>query len=460
MVTIAHIQKLARIQRTVRWLAAVPLLAACTTDTVPLGGGNVSQRLELGSRCGESPVLDATVRAQSQADLDALAGCEEIAGDLIVQVFEGADLRPLSALRVVGGSFQLGAGPDFGNDAVDEEVASALQAQFDRGIEAGYLPSLEGLESLERTGNLEVSFVTAPSLAVFANLRNIGSHDDASLAGRLTLLNNPNLTDLQGLTQVRGLLDLVLVDNPALEDLEGIVLSEGTRNINILGSPLLTELGELAPVFNLNTLYLVGLGIRNLDELQNLRALGYLEVGENPELENVDGLAQLSNASSLSFELNPKLLRLPAFVDLYSVGSLRALNNAELVSIDLDLPLPIAGGEVVQGEDLETGPSVIEIAANGKLQSISLAAGLTKVQHLAIYDNPSLASIDLGSLRRLDKLSIQDNERLAQIDLGDLQTVDSLAVIDNPLLSSVELGNVRTFESVLSGNAAEPAPVP
>ena len=136
-------------QRSGRWFLLLPWLAACTSDTVDLGGAEATEGLGRGSRCTDSAVIGEAVLATNQAELDALAGCEEITGDLVVDVFDGADLRPLASLRAVGGTFTLGAYPrPEGSEFWDFYQSRALKEQVDQIVAAGYLPSLEGVEAL------------------------------------------------------------------------------------------------------------------------------------------------------------------------------------------------------------------------------------------------------------------------------------------------------------------------
>src|SRR5688572_22214317 len=50
------------------------------------------------SRCATSPSLPGPLTVADQRELDALAGCETIDGDLSIAPFDGADLRPLGSL--------------------------------------------------------------------------------------------------------------------------------------------------------------------------------------------------------------------------------------------------------------------------------------------------------------------------------------------------------------------------
>lgn len=440
--------------------ALISTLAACTSDTVDLGGGSTTrQTLQQGSRCIESPIVQGDALVTTQSDLDALGGCEEIAGDLIIDVFANASLSPLAALRAVGGSLRLGAFPQpAGSETWEPEQHLALRAEVDAIIADGYLPSLAGVESLQRVGNLEIHYVDAPSLTTFESLTSVNTHHDSALAGRL-IIQDCALVNLDGLENVSGISDVILVDNPALEDIGSLTLSPSLMNVNILNSPQLTELSALAPITRLNTLYLVNLGIVNLDDLTNLSQVEIaINLQENPKLANADRLGQLYFIGDLSVTGNPVLATLPPLANLSTINSLTILDNAELTTIAIDLPARPEEYSV-QGTPIPGMTHFYDIGDNPKLEIISLAKGLERAQHVAIYDNPALSRIDLGTLTSLDRLSIDDNASLTTVQLGALTTVDSLSVTNNPLLPIDRFGGLRTFEAILSDNAA-PAAAP
>jgi hypothetical protein len=442
-------------------LISIAILSACSSDAVNLGGGDMPQITPRGSRCRESTVIDEAVRVTNAGELADLAGCEEIRGGLVIEVFEAAnDLSPLAALRVIDGGLQIGAFPDRGNEIWDEAERGELRDQFNRGIEDGYFESLEGLDSLEQVGSLAIAHVEVASLAALSNLRSVSVNTDTRAAGMLDLQFNPNLRSLDGLENVGGIQHLIVNENRSLAELSGIQLGPILSNVNILGSPLLETLDELSLVEYLNTLYLVDLGIRNLDELVSLRQVEFgINLAENAELEQVDALAPLWSAGSVNVRDNPKLARLPAFPDLSTVDAFRVVGNAELAAIALGLPLSI-GGPVLRGDPVEPFPRIFEIGENPKLQSVSLSAGLENAQYVAIHENAILGSVDLGSLRHLDTLSITGNPTLGLVAASALETVDWLSIVDNPLLPTAALEMVRTFEAEFSGNAPVPAPTP
>lgn len=435
-------------------VGGLSLVAAlgCADDTVNLGGGSVSQQIQRGARCQESPIVEGTVRVTSQSDMAQLAGCEEIGGDLLVEIFADADLSPLTSLRVIGGMLELGAYPDLG-EGVSSEDLDAIDAQRDEAMAAGYLPSLTGLEGLEQAASVVISHVAAQDLRPLRSLRRLTGRSDWEPG--TVIIERTRLRDLNGLENIEGIQALSLVDNADLESLAGVVLEQFPRSVEILGSPNITSLPELGVLAYVDRLQLSGLGIVNLDSIRGLYSVeDALVLRDNRALQNVDRLSSVT-AGALVVEGNPVLASIPALEQMLWLESFSASDNDALESITLELPEHGAGPDVVQSESIVDPIKVIDIGRNPKLTRVSLAAGLEEARFLAIYENPSLESISLGTLTGLEELRIVENANLDAVDLGALETVQSLTVTDNPSLDTTGLAALRTFETRLEGNAGE-----
>jgi hypothetical protein len=427
-------------------LALVGSLAACSNDVVDLGGGTLAQDILYGSRCAESPIVEGEVVVTNQAELDALLGCEEIRGGLQVSVFEDADLAPLAKLRAVDGNFILGGSPHLPTE------------QYQAIVQAGWLTSLAGVESLERVGNFIILDVGAPNLNAFESLRLVGGNVDGVLSGALSISWAPNLVDLTGLENVRGFRALDISANLSLQSLDGLQLPTTIDRLTLQSNPLLSDIDALLPLTSVLDVFISNTGITSADGLANLRVVSLgLALSNNPELTNADALGNLEGVDYLVFEDCPKLERLPELSNLYGINGFKAMRNASLQAISLNFPKR-SSSNYVDGNDVPTAASVIEIGDNEQLESITFEAGFDAVEVLSAYRNASLTRIDLGSLQRLDHLEVRANPLLDEVALGALQTVDVLSVMENPLLSTAELRNVRTFESFFLANADDPPP--
>lgn len=443
------------IMRSPGLFAILVALGACTDETVNLGGGRVGQQIQRGERCAESNIVAESLRITNQSELEALAGCEEIDGDLRVELFSGADLGPLASLRVIRGLIELGAWPDLGDGAGSEEYQLILDER-ERVVAEGYLPSLAGLEALEQVAALTFYGIAAEDLAPLQSLRQLFGRSTGAPTG-LVSIGSTRLRSLHGLENLEGAVYVGLADNAELESLAGFAFDELSIDIAVIGSPRVTSLAELSSLTVLRSLELFELGIGDLNDLTNLYAVeDGLDLVGNPNLIDVDRLADMS-LGSLRIEDNALLESVPPLGASVWLDAFVAIDNPALRSIQVDLPGHGMGPATVRRQSLTDPIGVVEIGYNENLTSVSLAAGLEQGRVLAIYENPSLARLSLGTLERLDELRIEENPSLGSVELGALRTVQSLSVTDNPSLDTTGLGAVRTFETLLDGNASDAA---
>jgi hypothetical protein len=462
--------------RTPVYSAGGALLCAlslgCTSDAVDLGGGVVTQELSSGSRCAESPIIDDNVLVTSQEELAALEGCEEIDGELNIQMFADADLTPLHELRAVASTLVLGSSAQNFLSEEDFQNAELLQAITDREspLLGTWLDSLEGLESLERVGGLMIADTGLTDLAPLAQLERIdGSASAPSLSdyspGELYLLRNPALRDLTGLEGASGVRDLELYFNEGLLSLSGFVPGPTLHFLDILDTPSLTDIDALANVTSIGGLVLSGTGLADLDALSALATIDSIDIENNPALADVSGLDNLQGSGQVVFSGNAALKALPSFSKFYYPPlTVTVTDNPELEELNLDLQLSNATFVEVGSGLHVSSTELIRVVNNAKLRSVVFAPsvgekfGLKATQVVALEKNASLTRVDFGGLQRADVLSIDENPVLSEVTLGDLANVDSLEVTDNPALDASVFAPVSTFERTSSGNAAELVP--
>lgn len=188
----------------------------------------------------------AIVEFQSQADIDAFCGCEEITGDVRI-TGDINDLTPLNGLKKIGGFLAI-----FETELTD----------------------FSGLESLAFIGT-----------DIFVG-------------------NNPLLLNLKGLENIPQLGGAFVVDgNPILESLAGTNL-QAIHNLNISGNDALIDISNLINIKELGGLSITAnKSLPNLEGLNNLVALGdgntqggnfsSLVIGGNASINNLDALSNL-----------------------------------------------------------------------------------------------------------------------------------------------------------------------
>jgi hypothetical protein len=417
------------------------LALACADGDVDLGGGLVGQNLERAPRCTESTVIDDHVSVTNQSELAALAGCEEIGGNLRIQFFEGADLSPLASLRSVGNMLELGAMPPLTlEDQAGQDAFYALQ-------EVGHIESLQGLAALESVGGLTLDAVLVEDFSELASLRSIG--------GSLTARRMHHLRNFAGLESV-VVSDIWISESRALESLAGLSFSEEPDAIVIEWVPALTNVDPLNVIREISGPFiLTGTGLSSLPEL----GLSATEIGlnQNNELVDMSGL-RFGTVVQVDVYNNPKLRSFATLDELFSIDALFVVGNDSLETLTLDFRsfLPDYQSSVARStldRQLELSASQFEIAYNASLREIRSPAMLSAVQYFSIYENASLTDVDFGALERADLLLIEDNPVLGSVTAPSLRTVDELQIIDNPQFSVAAFDSVLTFTRQISGNA-------
>jgi hypothetical protein len=450
--------------RPFRTLALVPAclaLGACSSDELSLGEGD--QPLEAGgSDCAysEDGIVVGDVTARSQEEIDALAGCEQVLGNLSVSSGSSFNLRALAALRVVGGGLTIGSGTE------QEEYTDDNDDGFDDAV--GEVSSLEGLEALEEVRSLAIERLQSADLLPLSRLRSFRAGQSARRGeirdGGIYIAGCPNLVNLSGLEGLHGWRQITLDRNAALASLDGIgTPDDEVTHVAIYDAPALRDLSALAPVLAIEELTLLNTGLESLDGL-NLEEILSLYVADNPNLVEMDALVNVHWTREWQIARNPMLDHLPELASLDGLQMLQVTENDELRSIPLyDTPGATLGFSLGgrQGNPYEqtTRPDnfrLLEIAHNPKLTQFSLPSGLARGNHVDIYANISLTELDLEDLTNVDGLSIRDNPVLASVDIDDLETVDNLAIENNPALSVAEFAEVKTFTRTLDGNADTP----
>lgn len=333
------------------------------------------------------PVVCAPEYIDTQEKLDALEGCEIVTTGLVI-AFDGADLRALHALRIA------------------EEGITV-------GIGVGQIPSLEGLENLERA-RLTLEGVQVSDLRALANLRSLApGHDEERPGAALTVADCPNLQSLEGLGQVPPLVHLTLAGNPLLTSLEPLQIAESSGALLLQNNPALTDLGALLAVKTAERIELRETALTTLDALSNLTRVDDLAIQRNALLSDISGVASLESVGSLDVSGNVALGIVPEFPRLTRVtGGITLRDNATL-------------------EAIEGFPLLTELGGDSG--------------HLDIVDNPNLTRASAWpALEFANALVIQGNARLEEIAFESLKSVNQrLVIASNPLLSPAALAPLR-----------------
>jgi hypothetical protein len=414
--------------------------AACARDSVSLGDDGQTEAFALSASCASDPFIEGDVLIASQAELAALAGCEEISGNLVIEVFDGADLGPLAALRIVGGQLTIGATPS----TSDPESTSAL-------IDAGWLESFAGVEALEEVGGLSLANFAASDLSPFSSLRDIDEViENGRRGGNLNITHAKNLVDFRGFEHVDGIEALLLEELPSLESLDGLFVRPQLASLSLSRVPNLKNIDALASLERSETIVIAGTGLEHLRGLSALQRADTFAVLQNPLLEDSSSFPR-AMFDSLFLEQNPKLRGALEVSASFLTTTMQFSSNDELERIDIVPPT-----EDAHPTDFPCGG--IHIGYNAKLRSIGSPGGCGLADVVEIVGNPSLESVDLDGIPALDQLQLRDNPVLSQFAHASLQHIDIVEIVNNPQLPIASLAAIPAFEQTIEGNADSPAP--
>uniref|UniRef100_UPI004049B43A LamG-like jellyroll fold domain-containing protein n=1 Tax=Flavobacterium sp. TaxID=239 RepID=UPI004049B43A len=204
-----------------------------------------------------APVINTcptgNVTLTTQAEVDALATCTIINGNLTINATSVLDLTPLNNIVTINGSLQI----------------NQLQ-------NTGSATWFQNLNSI--SGNIVINGSQLSQLSGFSNITNV--------SGQIQLINNSNLTTLNAF---------------------GSVVSAG---IDIQNSPLLTSLSTFNNLTTISTLKIQNTALSNLDAFDSVTSItgASVELINNPSL-NAIALPALSivNFTSLSIVNNTLL---------------------------------------------------------------------------------------------------------------------------------------------------------
>lgn len=442
-------------QRHVKMSGAVapfplfPLLAlslACTRGEVNLGEGATSQNLGQASRCAESTSLSGLIYVANQGELDTLAGCEQIQ-ELRIVPFSGIDLTPLASLRRILDAFELGAvPPDLPEDFEEQQVVmEPIQALID----AGWIDSLRGLESLESVGTL---YLNGTAVSDFTDLQSL-----QTIKNGMVVRQAKNLVNLGGLEAARPPL-LWIADSSSLESLDGLVFGPEERSLILERVPALVNIDALQSATYAATIIISGTGLVSLPSLEQLSFVADLSIEGNELLSDLSGLDALQAVNSLVIRGNPSLLSVPEFAQLSGLETLVVSYNDALEEIALNFPALQPQTREIGTREVRYSTAYIEFIGNSALRHITSPVSFASAQFFSVFDNESLLDIDLGPLEHVDFLTIDNHPALMSVVAPSLATVNTLEVVNNPLLSTGVFDDVDTFSRQISGNAEPSAP--
>jgi hypothetical protein len=324
----------------------------------------------------------------SLANLDGLQKLSRVSYMFLGQLPKLASLAGFSGLREVGDLFL---------------------------TDIGALKDLQGLSSLTRLDGLYMY-----DMPVLTSLNGIPQLANGTTT-TVQLSNNPALNDIRALARLSGVDGLLLLSNPQLHDLTGLEGITRAGDIVLEGDFSLQPLRGLAQA---TALTVSGPAVDSLQELMNLRSVGYLTVEGGVQVAPLSGPPALETATSISIRQSP-------VTDLHVLSTLRG--SSEIGVSDNPNLSNLAGLEGIEQSNN------VSILGNASLTSLTGLDHLTSAGGMYLFDNPVLADLTaLSNLTRLEYLRIERHPLLQSLaGLEQLASLDIIAIESNATLQSL-----------------------
>lgn len=252
----------------------------------------------------------------------------------------------------------------------------------------------------------------------------IGLKTLSSITGDLNIINNPNLSSLGGLQNIKKLERVEIYFNSSLKNLEGLGSLTSIQNIQVLlnGSlislaglenlstiqtsiiieenPSLTSINSLSKIASLggNLIIKINNSLENLTGLESLTTLNNLVIFGNNNLVTISGIRNISRLNRLSIGVNNSLTSLPAFSNI-TIGTntesgIEIEWNNSLASLNGLEDIKYFKGDVIISSNTSLSDlcALKNILVNGITNNISIGGNLL---------NPSFNDIKNGTSCRL-----------------------------------------------------------
>lgn len=236
------------------------------------------------------------------------------------------------------------------------------------------------------------------------------------IQGALTIVNNPELKSLEGLSSLISVRGLTIDSNRSLESLSMISnLKSIEEDLMITKNESLRSFRGLEGLTKIDSAFHIegNKSLVDFEGLEMIQSIGFLSVRRNESLASLDNLENLIALNSLSISHNPSITSLNAFRNITVLsGNLGLETNASLLSLDgLNNIVTIEGflgiyntslTSLAELKSLRTIGRSLYITKNDQLISLEGLNQITSIggYGLEIENNPSLNSLD--ALSNLD----------------------------------------------------------
>ena len=357
-----------------------------------------------------------------------------IVGDTkIIGTISARDIRGISNISKINATVSQNLNFVIQNDKV-KEVKVSFRADVPQKQNTG------GLDQKQYSATVTIPLKFKPTLSNLTTISvdmndttfdpNVGIEawdDDGELTSQITSNWNPNnlktagaytvtysVTDSEGLTQT-GTRKIVVVDpNITYANITDSNLKKALNTL--LNKPLMDADIAVSDLASLSgTLNLSNQGIKDLSGLEHAINITTLNLSNNPDLENIDAVANLSKLSTIYLNNNTSLTSIEGIKDITT------LKTVTLVGSNLDDQAIVNG---LQNLSLST----FNIKDTKNIKDLSALKGVFADLTTLTMDNSSIENIDFLEGARLTTLNIVNNESL--LNLNGAANIKTLKTIN------------------------------
>ena len=339
-----------------------------------------------------------TITGNTITNLNGLNEVTRVENNLIIRESLLVNLNGLNKLTYVGGGFTISSNVNLINtQGLDNLLLIEGRVEFSFNPK---LKDLKGLESLDA-------------------IRNNFPYED----GELVITSNNGLQSLEGLENLSSTIGLEITNNPLLINFEGLnglttidknfriaensnlISFSGLYNLKTIngrflpeGSNALTTFVGLGSLTTIGEFYVGGSQFQNFNGLNVLNSIGQLTVIGNPLLESFNGLESVTNLSQgyLYIGGNDKLNNLNGLININSGGE-NANSNPGIFISNNKLLTSLSG---LDNFDFNGTPYSINLSTNAVLNDISALNNWSNgdLQGLTITNNGQLSICQIGPI--------------------------------------------------------------
>ena len=265
-------------------------------------------------------------------------------------------------------------------------------------------------------------------------------------ANSVNIFGCNSLTDVSALGNITGGINILSIqDCSVLSSLTGLSTMSPPLSLGLSALPNLTNLTGLPSFATLESLFISGVGISNINDLSASTILG-VNLNNNPSLTDLTFSNFPTDGASLTIENNNLLSNLDIGNTVTSFSTFIVTGNPLVTSI-------------TGGQNLESA-QFIQLN-NNAFSSLSFLSDIEGVGNLSISNEPNLANLsDLQSLKVLsESLNLNNNALLSDISvLENTLFISSFGLNNNPSLSDCCLiPNLIRNNIVLGANVSSNA---